>query len=595
MKKSLSLTLFGFLFIAAFAENPKPPVTRDCAPATAQIELDINNVRARLLVGGDLWWNGSDGRYIVPKTPPGGPPEVSSLFAGGIWMGGLDPGGNLKMAVSTYGSASGRVDFFPGPLNQFTGLTEASICQNWDRHFKVNKTDIEIHLGLFGSPNYTADQIPNSIKGWPANGNPYFFEVHGFDLPNTGQGLAGYWDENADGIYDPLDGDFPILQIKDCTHNFSSGAVEQLPDQMVFWIFNDVGNLHGSNSDPIQMESQVAAFAYQTDDAIDNMTFYRYKNINRAVEDLNNFHMGLWTDPDLGCFTDDYVGVDSTRSLSFVYNTDAVDGDFGCSCPQGINTYCQEIPVVGVDIFRGIDGGEMTSFSTFFNPAFGGPPGTTSPNSPIEAFHLLDGKWGDGSSFQFGGLGYNTGGRSTSYMFSSAPDCAQPDCWSMCTANLPQLDSRMMHSTGGTVMRPGSVTELIFGVIWTPNVTHPCPDLTPFYADDDLAQALFDNCFSVTATTSTDDPLHPDFRQMTLYPNPGNIFEGVTITNVSAKADIKVFDATGKLIDLIEGNPSAGDITQTIYWQPQIKATGLYLIQVVEEGEILKTFKWIGE
>ena len=32
----------------------------DCAVANSQIDLDINNVRARLLVGGDVWWNGRD-------------------------------------------------------------------------------------------------------------------------------------------------------------------------------------------------------------------------------------------------------------------------------------------------------------------------------------------------------------------------------------------------------------------------------------------------------------------------------------------------------------------------------------------------------
>ena len=49
----------------------------DCQPAQAQIDMEINNVRARLLTGGDLWWNLQEGRYIVPKPAPGFP-EVSS-------------------------------------------------------------------------------------------------------------------------------------------------------------------------------------------------------------------------------------------------------------------------------------------------------------------------------------------------------------------------------------------------------------------------------------------------------------------------------------------------------------------------------------
>jgi hypothetical protein len=38
----------------------------DCAQATQQIEMSINNVRALLLNGGDVWWDLSDGRYVVP-------------------------------------------------------------------------------------------------------------------------------------------------------------------------------------------------------------------------------------------------------------------------------------------------------------------------------------------------------------------------------------------------------------------------------------------------------------------------------------------------------------------------------------------------
>jgi len=79
----------------------------DCVPSEGQTFLDINNVRARLLVGGDIWWDGSsEPGYIVPAPEPGsGDPEVSSIFAGGVWIGGLDEAGNLKIAASTYRKA----------------------------------------------------------------------------------------------------------------------------------------------------------------------------------------------------------------------------------------------------------------------------------------------------------------------------------------------------------------------------------------------------------------------------------------------------------------------------------------------------------
>jgi hypothetical protein len=70
-----------------------------CANSESLIDQAINNVRARLMGGGDCWWNLTNGRYIVPKVDPAsGQPEVSSIFAGAVWLGGIDPGKNLKLA-----------------------------------------------------------------------------------------------------------------------------------------------------------------------------------------------------------------------------------------------------------------------------------------------------------------------------------------------------------------------------------------------------------------------------------------------------------------------------------------------------------------
>src|SRR5688572_4932623 len=102
--------------------NPERPggktgqlkTTASCKPAEAAIDLDINNVRARLMTGGDMWWdNGtSQARYEVPKGS-----LKSSLFAGSVWIGGFDPQRQLKVAAQTY-RQSGN-DYWPGPLDQF--------------------------------------------------------------------------------------------------------------------------------------------------------------------------------------------------------------------------------------------------------------------------------------------------------------------------------------------------------------------------------------------------------------------------------------------------------------------------------------------
>lgn len=99
----------------------------DCAQATMQVEMSINNVRALLLNGGDVWWDLDDGRYIVPNVDPAsGIAPVSSIFAGAVWIGGFDDVGNLKIAAQTFRDAQ-HTDFWPGPLTS-VGTTAHHPC-----------------------------------------------------------------------------------------------------------------------------------------------------------------------------------------------------------------------------------------------------------------------------------------------------------------------------------------------------------------------------------------------------------------------------------------------------------------------------------
>ncbi|MBK8922048.1 MAG: hypothetical protein IPM81_11135 [Saprospirales bacterium] len=465
-----------------------------CASSESQIDMEINNVRARLLGGGDCWWDFSDGRYIVPKVDVAtGQREVSSIFAGSVWLGGIDPAGNLKLACQDY-RPSGQNDFWPGPLSEI-GITDELTCDNWDRHFRVTGDEIRKHLANLATGDLNPDNIPRGVKGWPARGNPYFADVWGYDLPYTQQALAGFYDADFDGDYDPLKGDFPSIEIRRCPLN-------RFPDEMVFWIYNDQGGgaPHArTTGKPIQMEVQVQAFSYLTNDELNDMTFQRYKLINRATERIDSTFFAMWVDPDLGCFLDDYIGCDSSKSLMYVYNQDATDGQPNCDC-NGVNTYCDKVPILGVDYFRGpLDtfGNEigMSSFVYYNNPSYGNPaPPTTDPDLPIEFYRYLTGSWRDGTPFTYGGNGYG-GMEPTKYALSDPPN--DPTGWSMCTANLPFGDRRTLQASGPFTLLPGAVNELIIGIPWVPDIDYPCPDLEGLFRADKLAQGLFDNCFEL--------------------------------------------------------------------------------------------------
>ena len=67
-----------------------------CTPALGEAYLDINNVRARILNNGNLFWRGHPSVYEVPQG--GG---ANAIFTSGIWIGGL-VGGELRVAAARY-------------------------------------------------------------------------------------------------------------------------------------------------------------------------------------------------------------------------------------------------------------------------------------------------------------------------------------------------------------------------------------------------------------------------------------------------------------------------------------------------------------
>ncbi len=166
-----------------------------CQPSKAQSDLNINNVRATILGGGDMWWDLNVARYEVPKGS-----NKHSMFAGALWLGGVDEGNQLKLAAMTY--RQGGNDYWPGPLSADgnANITKET-CDKYDRHWIIFRDDVETHKAWLDCrddpdcnegelfPGYES-QIPRVILEWPGNG------IDG-DLPFM---LAPFIDRDQDGI-----------------------------------------------------------------------------------------------------------------------------------------------------------------------------------------------------------------------------------------------------------------------------------------------------------------------------------------------------------------------------------------------------------
>jgi hypothetical protein len=576
MKNILRIFLLTFLMAAvsggAYAyrnpgkEKSKAPKAAGCAAGAAFADLNLNNVRARINTGGDMWWDLLDvARYFIPKNS-----LKTSMFSASLWIGGLDVNGQLKLAAQRY-RGNGN-DYWPGPLSiDGTASVDPETCTKYDKHFKITRSEIDQFVAWFSDPASFPDYtIPRSILEWPA---------HGDISKNQSYYLAPFWDQDGDGNYDPYQGDYPYYDLDNslCPRNPENIGKPPAPtmegmlgivqggiladqvikgDQTLWWVFNDKGNIHSETQGaPIGLEIRAQAFAFATNDEINNMTFYSYEIINRSTFRLTETYFSQWVDTDLGDAWDDYVGCDVQRGLGYCYNGKAVDGT-GKDDHYGVQP-----PAVGVDFFQGpymdpdgldnpkvgLDGTMICDVSInginfgdsivdnerfgmrrfVYHNNLGGYWAMTDPEDAAEYYNLLRGIWKDGIKMRYGGNAHpNSGatGPDCDFMFPADTDPCnwgtggiQPAGfitgaggsgvkWTEETAGNEPYDRRFMQSAGPFTLEPGAVNYITVGIPWArASSGGPFASVELLRIVDDKCQALFDNCFKVV-----DGPDAPD-------------------------------------------------------------------------------------
>ncbi|MEO7080093.1 MAG: hypothetical protein ABIY71_01155, partial [Flavobacteriales bacterium] len=258
-----------------------------CSPASAKNELDLNNVRARIENGGTLWEDRDKGAaaYEVPKTSDRKGPNA--LFAGALWMGGLSPDNVLKLAAVRFRQKGN--DYWPGPLTMYDTINntgDASVdfqtCLEYNDTWKTWRKDAARQEAYFRCVN-TPGCDPNiEFANYVVPGYFFLWPAHGDPSKGQDYNLAPYHDSpySEQGVYDPENGDYPgydLAGVIDCKSKRREDAIPLFGDQNIWWIFNDKGNTHTeSGGQPIGMEIRAQAFAFSTNDEINNMTFYNY-------------------------------------------------------------------------------------------------------------------------------------------------------------------------------------------------------------------------------------------------------------------------------------------------------------------------------
>ena len=528
-----------------------------CLPATAQIDLDANNVAARLHAGGTLWNDGNAGKYIVPKGQ-----GVSALYVGNLWMGGYDDNDILHFAAQDYGSIDGASRYWPGPLGD-DGLIDPDNCENWDRFFTVTRQEIDGHRADWADNGAIDNAVPNSILGWPGKGNPGFMDANGFELIQSSSELAPFFDRNSNGIYEPMEGDYPLVK----------------GDESIWWVFNDEGGgaAGASGAVRLKMEIQANAFSFNSEEGAEMTTFYEFKLLFKGDFPLHDFYLSLWVDPDLGCFQDDYIGCVPEEELAFVYNAD--DNDENC---QGVNGYGTDIPILGIKILEPYTPGNsaptgMSKFMFINNASVGGPsPATTDPISLDEYYNYMKGIWKDGEPLSQGGQGYEPGADAYDFAFDGNP--ADGTQWSECSVDAPLGDKRFLMSFGPYTLNPGDIGKLSFAVVTVPSVEYPCPDISGLIEVSNNMKALYvEKCQEILSSNIE----RADDGTVGVFPNPVSGIISVRINQPGLELEnIKVFSVNGKMVKdtgPISGqnkNIDAGNIPDGIYFYHAMLGNG---------------------
>lgn len=550
----------------------------NCYAQTIQhASLDINQVRTVARSNGDLFWYDYShfAQFVVPTDS-----ATSTLFAGSLWIGGLDAAGGLHVAAQTYRQSGD--DFFQGPVQDSQYYTMQSNAI-WNRVWKINKSSVDSLILWQTNPTAYPNYImPFDILSWPGNGDV-----------SKGQAaqLAPYVDANGDGVYDPNAGDYPCIK----------------GDQCIYFIFNDHRAAHTETYGlKFGIEIHAMMYAYSAPGSpLDSMVFLNYKLYNRSAATYNNVYTGQWTDFDIGMFDDDFIGSSVQHSLYYGYNGDSIDG-WGIYNP---GVYGLHPPAQGVVFLQGPladandlvdnnrngvvdEAGETCTISQFL--AYDNNFAVTgNPYTPPHYYNYLRAYWTDSTPVTHGGSGY--GGTNTyTMMFPGASDpggiCGNSvplPPWDEYTAGNSPYDRRGVGSSGPFTLEAGSSECISYAYVFARGTGNHLSSVNAMFAASDSARAMFgsDNPCSCSAAAVGVGEQTPGV--VSIYPNPATESVNIICGNNAAGSVVEILDATGKLVStstVLSGNSTVVDISSF--------APGIYFVRV-NKGSVVLTAKFI--
>lgn len=463
--------------------------------------IDIGNISAPHMVHGDMWRNLATSLVgcIYPKGS-----SKTIAYSGGLWTGGYDASGPLKVAAQTYRQKG--TDYWPGPIDTTIAVLplKDSLAKKWSRIWKIDRSTIDSFRSL---TSHTINNTPPVVLQWPAKGNIYAIGANNASL-TINRDMAPFVDVDGNGIYNALQGDYPQMK----------------GDQMLWWIINDYYFPHTeSRGTPLGIEIQNAAYAYKRNGTVDNIIFYEYLVTNKTSTPLNDWRLGLYADLDLGWGFDDYMGFDSSRRMGFVYNARNPDGN------GEPTSYGSNIPASAIVMLEspGDNYPNLTPVGSFVVSTNNQVSPLGNPTDSLQYYHFLNAKDRTGAPAGSG-----------NYMYPAMY---------MCDNGFPKTnDLRLIMATQSNTLQPGKSRKIAWALIASPNAgACPSTDLTGLNHTADTAITVYWNPL-LPPPTGIETPFQAS-RTLNIYPNPAKDVLFIKPA-ISTNGQVSIVDVTGRSV-----------------------------------------------
>lgn len=525
-------TLAALFAIVALIPTASPRTlfaqdTGSCQRGDAEAWLDSNNVRTDIDNMGGIALN-NDYRYFVGGLSVVGPIN--------IWFGGLVDG-DLRVSGGGFWSR----EMWPGPLLPGASLPNSSDCSAYDRIWEITSEDIE----QFEATGIVSD----NLRDWPwqlgapvldGDGNPDNYVIH--------------------------DGDRPEL----------------IGTQRFWWVMNDVGNAHlESESMPLGIEVRgSAAAASSISPSIDNATVHSFRIINRQSQPIDSLFLGVFAEAKMGT-AGIAVGVDTSRAMSFVYDTQDDHRHYGGAPPAMGLVLLNRWPAASDGMDNDYDGivdesGEEAGLGHFMS--FGDEDIHTADHK----YDTMNARWRGGTPLTVGEYGWNASSTPTRYFFPGDP--VTRSYWSGMNVDslgttLDQFTRPLSVTSFGPInLGPGEEAEFAFAYVFAQGSSNLDSVVKLRQAATRVRMSWATRLGAATISPEKVEPPR-DYAVSRPYPNPsaGAVSFDVTL-RTEETVEIILFNLVGQKVWSHSDSYAAG--THRLVLDVGNRASGLYHYRV---------------